>query len=239
MGVTFNLLILMVTLGVTYAVFSEGLWGATLLLLDVVFAGMIALNYYEPLATLINDKSSQALGGYVDMLCFMGLLVISLGLLRGATTAMSSNLVRFPKLVDLIGSLGMAVLAGVMTMGILLAGLYTAPVQKELFGSINTTDSEGGPPFHIAGGFDRIWLKLFEFGSKFALATHDEAGSTNAFDYVEWLDRLQKARPYGSAPGSMDATMTTPGTNPASGSSAPNLTGGQATVAVGLAPSET
>jgi hypothetical protein len=237
MGFVFNMVIFLVTLGVIYAVFSEGLWGSTLLLLDVVFAGMITLNYYEPLATLINEKSEAALGGFTDMLCFMGLLLVSLGTLRGLTTAMSNNLVRFPGLVDLLGRAVMAVLAGVLTMGLLLSGLYTAPVQKQILGSVDTIDPEGGPPFQIAGGFDRAWLKLFEFGSKNAFASRDQDGAPNAFDYDDWLAKLQNARPYGEAPsGEAVPTETAPGTTPTPGSTAPTVPGGTAGAAAGLAP---
>ena len=37
----------------TYALTSEGLWGAALMFFNVLFAGLIAFNFYEPLAELL------------------------------------------------------------------------------------------------------------------------------------------------------------------------------------------
>ena len=39
----------------TYALSSEGLWGAALMFFNVVFGGLITFNFYEPLARLIDS----------------------------------------------------------------------------------------------------------------------------------------------------------------------------------------
>ena len=39
----------------TYVVSSEGLWGAALMFFNVLFGGLIAFNFYEPLARLIDS----------------------------------------------------------------------------------------------------------------------------------------------------------------------------------------
>ena len=40
----------------TYALTSEGLWGAALMFFNVLFAGIIAFNFYEPLAALLVEQ---------------------------------------------------------------------------------------------------------------------------------------------------------------------------------------
>ena len=60
---------------------SEGLWGAALMFFNVLFAAMIAFNFYEPLAKLID---STGIGwGFSDTLCMLGLFCIALDLSCG------------------------------------------------------------------------------------------------------------------------------------------------------------
>ena len=54
MSVVADLVIAGLILGLTYALTSEGLWGAALMFFNVLFAGMIAFNFYEPVAALID-----------------------------------------------------------------------------------------------------------------------------------------------------------------------------------------
>ena len=39
---------------------SEGLWGAALMFFNILFAGVIAFNFYEPLARLITEQRRRA-----------------------------------------------------------------------------------------------------------------------------------------------------------------------------------
>ena len=50
--VVFAFLILLMT----YALSAEGLWGAALMFFNVLFGGLIAFNFYEPLARLIDSS---------------------------------------------------------------------------------------------------------------------------------------------------------------------------------------
>ena len=61
----------------TYALMSEGLWGAALMFFNVLFAGLIAFNFYEPLAQLIADNV-PLLSGFADTVCMMLLFIVSL-----------------------------------------------------------------------------------------------------------------------------------------------------------------
>ncbi len=53
-----NLIIVGLILGLTYALTSEGLWGAALMFFNVLFGAMIAFNFYEPLAALLIGRAS-------------------------------------------------------------------------------------------------------------------------------------------------------------------------------------
>ena len=50
MGIIVDLVIVALIAGMTWALMSEGAWGAALMFFNVLFAGLIALNFYETLA---------------------------------------------------------------------------------------------------------------------------------------------------------------------------------------------
>ena len=58
--VVVDLVIGAMILGMTYALMSEGLWGSALMFFNVVFGGLIAFNFYEPLARLIDSTAPNA-----------------------------------------------------------------------------------------------------------------------------------------------------------------------------------
>ncbi len=78
----------------TYALSSEGLWGAALMFFNVVFGGLIAFNFYEPLARLID---STGIGwGFSDTLSLLSIFCVSVLLLRMITETLAPAMVRFP-----------------------------------------------------------------------------------------------------------------------------------------------
>ena len=64
-------------MGLLYALTSEGLWGAALMFFNVLFSGMIAFNFYEPVAKLIDSTGIP--WGFSDTLSMLGLFCISSG----------------------------------------------------------------------------------------------------------------------------------------------------------------
>ncbi len=81
--VVIDLIICVLILLMTYAVSSEGLWGAALMFFNVVFSGLIAFNFYEPLARLID---STGIGwGFSDTLSMLLIFCVATMLLRMTT----------------------------------------------------------------------------------------------------------------------------------------------------------
>ena len=192
-----NLLIVLIALGVGYALISEGLWGATLAFFNVLLSGMIAFNFYEPLTKLLL-KYAGDLYGYNDVLCLMGLFLITFSLMRLLTDTMAPTMVRFPAPIYQLGRIVVGLAAGYLTACIILVMFYTAPAHKE-FLTIYAYDSK--PPFKM--GFDRRWLALFQYATgrpfaRYSAEDDPKFGHARVFDpYGEWLIRHQNARPYG------------------------------------------
>jgi len=88
-------IIVLLVAGMTYALASEGLWGAALMTFNVLFAGLISLNFYEPLAALIAENVGF-LSGFADTLSLLLLFAIGLIGMRIGTEMLAPAMVRFP-----------------------------------------------------------------------------------------------------------------------------------------------
>lgn len=245
-----DLVLLVLTLGMTYALLSEGLWGAALMFFNVLFAGLITFNFYEPLAAVIAENASFMVD-YADMVCILAIFGISVLILRLTTDGIAPGMVRFPSALYWLGGLTFGLGSSVMTMGILLLALHAAPVHKKLFGSI---DYRTAPPFGL--GLDHKWLAFFQQSSGVPFARYSDeyqpdpfrhfGGGTglNLFDpRGDWLIKHQEARPYGE--GTIGGGEEGSGGGQAGGGQAPpaggqgggpGIPGGTAGAAIGLAP---
>ncbi len=144
MGTIVNLVIVFLLLGLTYALTSEGLWGSALMFFNVLFGALIAFNFYEPLATLLD---STGIGwGFSDTLCLLGLFCVATVLLRMTTETIAPAQVRFPMPVYHMGRLVFGAGGAIVTMAVLLLAFHAAPVHKKIFGVI---DYQSKPPFGL------------------------------------------------------------------------------------------
>ncbi|MFO0960114.1 MAG: CvpA family protein [Isosphaeraceae bacterium] len=241
-----DIVLLVLTLGMTYALLSEGLWGAALMFFNVLFAGLITFNFYEPLAAVIAENATF-MADYADMVCILAIFGITLLALRLTTDSIAPGMVRFPSALYWLGGLLFGLAASAMTMGILLLALHAAPVHKKMFGKI---DYRSSPPFGL--GLDHKWLAFFQQSSGVPFARYSEeyppdpfrhfGGGTaglNLFDpRGDWLIKHQEARPYGEGAiggsgegGSLGGTQASGGQGGGLG-----IPGGTAGAAAGLAP---
>jgi hypothetical protein len=198
-----NLIIVGLILGLTYALTSEGLWGAALMFFNVLFAGMIAFNFYEPLAGVLDRTGIN--WGFSECLCLLVLFGVSIVALRLTTESLAPAMVRFPTPLYHAGRLLFGLAGACVTMAIIILAFDTAPVHKKLFNAIG---HDSRPPFGAA--LDHHWLGFFqhETGSVFVqynkgrpdpFRTYGQGHAINLFDpRGEWLITHQNARPYGT-----------------------------------------
>src|SRR4051794_31921290 len=130
MSTVFDLIVLGLVAGMTYALMSEGLWGSALMFFNALFAALIAFNFYEPLAQLIIvNVGSETVSSFADSLCMLLLFSASLMLLRLATESLAPTMVRFPTPVYHLGRLVFSLGGSLVTTAILLLAYQAAPVQ--------------------------------------------------------------------------------------------------------------
>src|SRR6516162_11103662 len=117
-----NLIIVGLILGLTYALTSEGLWGSALMFFNVLFGGMIAFNFYEPLAAMLDRTGIN--WGFSDTLCMLGLFCVSVLLLRMTTETLAPAMVRFPTPIYHIGRLLFGAGGAIITMAIVILAFH-------------------------------------------------------------------------------------------------------------------
>jgi hypothetical protein len=202
MATVIDLIIVVLILGLTYALTSEGLWGSALMFFNVVFGGLIAFNFYEPLARLLDRTGIN--WGFSDTLCMLGLFCVSVLVLRMTTETIAPAMVRFPTPIYHLGRLIFGVGGALVTMAIIILAFHAAPVHKKIF-TVIQYDSK--PPFGL--GLDHQWLGFFQHttGAVFArygsgqrdpYREYGHGGPVQVFDpRAEWLILHQQSRPYG------------------------------------------
>jgi hypothetical protein len=145
--------------------FRDGLWSNALGLVNVVFAGLLAMNFHEWLANYMMNYADDV-HSYVSFLDFLALwtcFVVFAIVFRAATDAISRVRVRFLKIVDLWGGVALSLCIGWVMVGFTLASLHTAPLaQYPLFGSFQ-------PQSNMFFGMlapDREWLGFTKYESE-------------------------------------------------------------------------
>ena len=199
----FDLGLIALIAGLTYALISEGLWGSALMFFNILFAGMIAFNFYEPLARMLDSTGIK--WGFSDTLCLLLLFIVSVVALRLTTESLGPAMVKFPMPIYHVGRLVFGLAGAAVTFAILILAFDCAPVHKKLFKAF---DYNSSPPF--GAGLDHQWLGFFqhESGGPFAqynaggpdpFHTYGQGQRLNLFDpRGEWLINHQNARPYGT-----------------------------------------
>ena len=135
--------------------------------------GMIAFNFYEPLAKLIDSTGIN--WGFSDTLCLLGLFCISVVLLRMTTETHRAGHGPVPHAGLSCRPVRLRPGGGVRHHGDRHPGVPRAPVHKKIFKASTTTRK---PPFGL--GLDHQWLGFFQYETGDAFAQYG-AGQRDPF----------------------------------------------------------
>src|SRR5260370_8888973 len=124
----FSIITILNMLAVAYAEFREGIFTAFTMLVNVMLAGLIAFNFWEPLAELTDASLKESfLDGFQDLFFMIFLFCLSLGLLRAITNNLANRQIFFPAVPQQFGAAGVGLLTGYLVSGFLLCALQTLP----------------------------------------------------------------------------------------------------------------
>ncbi len=169
-------LILFVAVAMLYA---EGMWSNAIRLINVVTAALLATNFYEPIARLL-DSWAPKLTYVWDFLALWGLFALLMLMLRALTDQVSRVKVRFPERVDQVGSTFFALWVGWVVICFTLMTLHTAPLARNfLFGGFQ-------PEQRMVFGLepDRQWLGFMQ---KMSLGTFCRSATREEWRKQEYV----------------------------------------------------
>jgi hypothetical protein len=165
---------IIVILIVAYCHYREGLFTAACMCVNVVLAGLIAFNFWEPLAGAVESVVDRTfLQGYEDFVCLMFLFALSLGLLRALTHHFNSAEVVFQPALNQLGAAAMALITGYLLSGFLVCAMETLPWHQNFGGFEPYRENETGIRRYLPP--DRIWLSLMHRAGATCLSRGDES----------------------------------------------------------------
>jgi hypothetical protein len=171
-----TILLALIFVGCFAFLYKSGLWTNTLTLVNVLTAGLVATNYFEPLATWL-DQQEPRLTYVYDFLCLWLIFGVTVSLLRVATDYVSPVKVKFHGLVEKIGGPIMAVWVSWVVLCFATMTLHTAPLARSFLAESFQPHPQAKMLFRLAP--DRKWLAWVHRESQGSLS---RLNGVNAFD---------------------------------------------------------
>ena len=168
-------ILLVVILGVvTWCVASEGLIGATQLCIIVILSGLLAMNFFEPFAGMLEATMPASVGKFADLIALLGLFGgLTFGF-RILAERIGPGFPDAPRLLYEGGRWGAAFLTGYIAMAIMCTAVHTAPVSRNFWGFTPERNNLFGMMAP-----DRQWLGFTQYVSEKPLS---KWGTPNIFD---------------------------------------------------------
>lgn len=165
---------------VAYAFMSEGLFTACVQLINVLIAGLISFNYFEPTADFLDSlMAGTFMVDYLDALSMVGLFCLVLGILRVATYNFAPTQVDYHALVQTIGGALVGLITGYLVAGFLVCVLQTLPWHEEFMGFSPRPAPDSSTRSYLPP--DRVWLAMMRRVGGYGFS-NDEERSLEPFD---------------------------------------------------------
>jgi uncharacterized membrane protein required for colicin V production len=148
-----NIILGIILLACVASLYNDGLWSNAIRLINVIFAALLAMNFFEPLADALDGWNSSYTFVW-DILSLWSLFFIFALILQLLTSKISQVKVKFLKIVDQIGGLVFAFWIGWVMICFTLTTLHTAPLSHDFAGFAVDKDEK----MFIGTGPDRLWL---------------------------------------------------------------------------------
>jgi len=163
MSLILPLLLLVIFIAVVASLYTEGMWGNAIMLINVITAALLATSYFEPLANWVETwgdwfKSCTYL---VDFMCLWSVFVVAMVVLRLCSDKICRVKVRFLNLANQIGSIVFACLVALAMLCFTTFTLNTAPLAKHfMYGAFQADKG-------VIGGWapDQWWLYFARMAS--------------------------------------------------------------------------
>jgi uncharacterized membrane protein required for colicin V production len=171
-------MLLFFTLGVigavAYAATREGLLTAITSLVNVVISGLVAFNFFEPIANELEDMlSGSFLAGFEDSIALFVPFAATLALLRVATNNLANTDLELPALAQQVGSGAVALVTGYLAAGFLVVVLQTLPWGDTFLG-FDYSATANTPKVRNMLPPDRVWLAMMNRAGRATLSQGED-----------------------------------------------------------------
>ncbi len=183
------ILTLVIMLAAGYAQYRNGLFSAFAMCIQIILAGVVAFNFWEPIADLLDPMfQGTFMAGTEDLLALTGLFALALGLLRWGTNTLAPQMIDYHGMVQLIGGGIIGLVAGYLVSGFLLCVLQTLPLDEQFLGFAPRTKEESAMRSIFPA--DRVWLALMRHAGAYPLNnTEDRTDTDFPYDRYRTFDR--------------------------------------------------
>jgi hypothetical protein len=170
-------LTVIVMLVVAYSFFLEGLFTAVTMCLNVLIAGLVAFNYWEPLADLLDPAfTGTALEGYEDAFVLAFLFIVTLALLRLLTNNLANSVIDYTQAPQQGGAAVVGLLTGYLLCGFFVCLLQTLPWHKNFMGFEAKASETDGIVRELLPS-DRVWLALMRRAGAYPLCNREDTAA--------------------------------------------------------------
>lgn len=173
-------LTVVVMLVAAYAFWRQGVLPAFAMAVNVLLAGLIAFNFFEPIAAELDPMlAGSFLHGYEDSLCLIALFCLTLAFLRWAANALIHATIEYHPALQQGGAVLFGLLTGYLVAGFLICVAQTLPLDEHFlkFDARVEANAPGAKVRRVMPP-DRLWLSLMHRASKASLSWDDDS----AFD---------------------------------------------------------
>ncbi len=168
---------------IAYAFWREGPLTSFAMCANVLIAGLLAFNFFEPIAGAFESAFADTfLQGTEDALAMMAIFLPVLMLLRWITNSIASTHMEYPPILYRGGSVVFGLLTGYLLAGILICMMLTLPVQPnflefEPYVPPNVPGKEKSSTVRKILPPDVVWLATLRF-----VSDEKRLGSDQQFD---------------------------------------------------------
>ncbi len=166
----FPVLMFVLFLAVVLCLLAESMWSNAIRFINVVFAALLATNFWEPTARLLENMYKP--GSYWwDIVSLWLLFAVIVTILQTVTNKLSRVNVRFLAIANKAGGVVFACLTAAVLVSFTNFTMHTAPLAETAF--------QGGFPSQSSLSPDRQWVRFVGLASGGSLS---HFGKLNQFD---------------------------------------------------------
>jgi hypothetical protein len=166
-----------------YAFWREGPLTAFACCVNVLVSGMLAFNFFEPIADLIEPLFKDSfLEGIEDALAMMLVFLPALALFRWLTNSLASTHMEYPPVLYRGGALLFGLVAGYLLSGFLACMMQTLPLQRDFLGFEPYEAGVSKSPVRKFLPPDVVWLAMMYRMSGTNFAGIGDVGAETRFD---------------------------------------------------------